>query len=169
MVIRTIRLVAEIWISLADEARRAGVWPGPCARHAAREIVPIWHNPGQAAGQHVGLPPQTAEWELDTTTAAGRAVQVPNPRVESSPDSQRWWVRSWRPAFLRFVCNVLLPLGIVITTAIAAVNHGSMRVYWSLGSFVCIAITGLVNYYKDRTASAIRNAAIRINTDLRRS
>ncbi len=54
----------------------------------------------------------------------------------------------------------------VVTGAIAAVNHGPIRVYWSLGSFVALFLNGLISYNKDRTGAAIRDAVIRIRTDL---
>jgi hypothetical protein len=74
--------------------------------------------------------------------------------------------RVWRLRASGVTRNIILPLIIVLTTAIAAVNHGPVRVYWSLGTFVAIFLTGLVNYNRDRVATTAREEAIRSKTDL---
>lgn len=66
----------------------------------------------------------------------------------------------------RIATNVVLPLVIVTTTAIAAIKHGPVRVYWSLGTFFAVLAMGVINYNKDRVASTIRDEAIRARTDL---
>lgn len=62
--------------------------------------------------------------------------------------------------------NIILPVIIVSTTAIASVKHGPVRVYWSLGVFAAVLLTGLANYNRDRTTAVVRDEAIRSKTDL---
>jgi putative methionine-R-sulfoxide reductase with GAF domain len=65
----------------------------------------------------------------------------------------------------RAASNVLLPLVIAITTAIAATKHGPVRVYWCLGAFLALLVNGVISYTKDRNTRAIRDDAIRARTD----
>jgi hypothetical protein len=74
--------------------------------------------------------------------------------------------KNWRTAALQVATNVVLPIAIAVTTAIGVANHGVIAVYWYLGAFVALFINGLISYNRDRTSSAIRNAAVRSETDL---
>lgn len=69
-------------------------------------------------------------------------------------------VQKWRTYFRR-TALVLLPVVIAVTVAIAAVKHGPVRVYWSLGSFLAILTTGVITLNKELNADAARNEAIR--------
>jgi hypothetical protein len=85
--------------------------------------------------------------------ASGRAAEIARRRIAA-------------PWLSQLTTNVLLPLVIVVTTAIAAVKHGPTRVYWSLGTFVAVFVIGLISYNKDRTSAAIRDEAIQSRTEL---
>lgn len=74
--------------------------------------------------------------------------------------------KNWRTAALQVATNVVLPIAIAVTTAIGVANHGAIAVYWYLGTFVGLLINGLISYNRDRTSSAVRNAAVRSETDL---
>lgn len=71
-----------------------------------------------------------------------------------------------RSRTIQFGANVVLPVVIATATAIAGVNHGSAKVYWYLGAILGLSINGVISYTKDRAASAVRDAAIRTETDL---
>lgn len=89
-----------------------------------------------------------------------------NRKVVSTGNSGEAAPKRRLAAASRLTSIIVIPVIIAVTTAIAGVNHGPVKVYWYLGTFVGLLINGLIAYNKDRTAIAIRNAAIRSETDL---
>jgi hypothetical protein len=69
-------------------------------------------------------------------------------------------VQKWRTYFRR-TALVLLPVVVAVMAAIAAVKHGPIRVYWSMGSFLAILATSVITVNKELNANAARNEAIR--------
>src|SRR6267378_3528182 len=63
--------------------------------------------------------------------------------------------------YSRYAIIVLLPLIIAVTVAVAAVNHGPVRVYWTLGSLFATLATGMITVSKDRNVLAARAEAVR--------
>jgi putative methionine-R-sulfoxide reductase with GAF domain len=61
---------------------------------------------------------------------------------------------------------VLLPVVTVITTAVAAVNSGHIRVYWSLGAVAATLGNGAWNMMKERNARAIEVQAVVAKSNL---
>lgn len=86
-------------------------------------------------------------------------------QVGGPPDAQTPSTRR-RSKAMQLSANVVLPIAIAIATAVAGVNHGSAKVYWYIGVVLGLFINGLISYAKDRAATAVRNAAIRTETDL---
>jgi hypothetical protein len=60
----------------------------------------------------------------------------------------------------------VLPAASAVTTAIAAVNHGPIRVYWSIAAVGAIAGTATVNVLKERKARATRKNAKQLKAEL---
>jgi hypothetical protein len=52
------------------------------------------------------------------------------------------------------------------TTAVAAVNHGPVRVYWALGAVAATAGSAVFGVFKDRQASASASAAVTAKAQL---
>jgi GAF domain-containing protein len=53
-----------------------------------------------------------------------------------------------------YVLGTLLPVGPVVTGAIAAVNHGAVRVYWILGTIAATLLVSAFGVYKSVRADA---------------
>jgi hypothetical protein len=102
----------------------------------------------------------------DLTVTVSTPSTRPGSKPVAIPENPRSWQSLWRSRISRATTNVILPLVAVTTTAIAAVKHGPVRVYWSLGTFFGVLVIGLISYNKDRTSAVIREDAIRSRTDL---
>jgi hypothetical protein len=128
------------------------------ARVSFRRILPI---PVSTA---VYLAPTAggANWDLTEIRQMTLGVR-PQTEVEQRRKSK--FNVFWRISLPRAAINVILPLGVSVFTAIAAVEHGPVRAYWCIAAFTCLALAGVINYAKDRSLTAVRNAAIQSNTD----
>jgi hypothetical protein len=94
-----------------------------------------------------------------------QTVRAPEQQIPAhSPNSNTKKIRAWRLSN-RIVTNILLPLLLAVFTAIAAVERGPIRVYWSLGAFVVVVLTGVINYSKDRTTAALREDALSLRIE----
>jgi GAF domain-containing protein len=97
---------------------------------------------------------------------SGQNTRAVERRDKASAQASRIRRSRWWRLLSRIATTALLPLITAIATAIAAVNHGPVRVYWSLGAFVAIAMNGLISYNKDRIVTTIRDVAVQLRTDL---
>jgi hypothetical protein len=61
--------------------------------------------------------------------------------------------------FYRYFLPIFLPIASAITTAIAAVNHGPIRVYWCLGAFTAIGAIGVLSVLKERHTKSVSRIA----------
>ena len=68
--------------------------------------------------------------------------------------------------YCRYISLIALPLVVVVTTAVAAVEHDAVRVYWSLGTFLAVLATSVLSVNKDQSAVAARTEAIRARIEL---
>ena len=86
--------------------------------------------------------------------------------VRSADNGEEQFEESIRHKLLRYMLLVIPAPLTATTTAFAAVNHGPVRVYWSLGTIATLIGSGFTNVYKDRNASANRADALRTKTEL---
>jgi len=103
--------------------------------------------------------------ESETIVGGQRTVQAPRQQSPALAQNPNTWKRRIPQLSKRVTSNILLPLIIVVFTAIASVKHGPVRVYWSLGAFVVVALTGVINYGKDRTGATLRDATLRLRVE----
>jgi bacteriorhodopsin len=62
--------------------------------------------------------------------------------------------------FRRALSTVILPVTIATTSVFAALEHGSVRVYWSIGTVAAVLIAGVISFAKERNAVTVREKAI---------
>jgi GAF domain-containing protein len=86
--------------------------------------------------------------------------------LETQSDQNSSRVQGMRLALGRYCLPVVLPIASAVTTAVAAVNHGSDRVYWSIGAVAAIAGTATINVLKERRAVVTRKNVEQIKTEL---
>jgi hypothetical protein len=77
---------------------------------------------------------------------------------QADPSNEK---RSLRRGVFGYCIPVLLPIASAIATAIAAVNHGPVRVYWVMGAVAAIGVSSTLSVIKERrTKSAYRNSEV---------
>jgi hypothetical protein len=67
---------------------------------------------------------------------------------------------------IRYTTLVILPVIVVVATAIAEANQGPVRVYWSLGTVAAVIASSILAVNKEQTAVAARAEAIRARIEL---
>jgi hypothetical protein len=68
--------------------------------------------------------------------------------------------------FRRALSTVILPVVMTATTIMASLEHGPVRVYWSIGIAAAVLINGVISFAKDRNAVTVREQAIGLRTAL---
>jgi GAF domain-containing protein len=91
-----------------------------------------------------------------------------NTRAPRTDQSERWGRLVWR-LVIRYGPPSVFPVVAAITAAVAGVNHGHVRVYWTLGAVGATAGTAILSGLKERQAAISAHAAktaIEIKKDL---
>ena len=74
--------------------------------------------------------------------------------------------RLGRSAFVRYVAPIALPVVTAACTAIASVNRGPVRVYWTLGAIAALIGTGFLAVSKERKTRDAQRQAVLAKADL---
>jgi len=69
-------------------------------------------------------------------------------------------------AVLKYAPLILLPILIALTTASAARSQGPTRVYWTLGAFGAVVLSGYLSVVRERHAVARRRDAVSARAEL---
>lgn len=91
-------------------------------------------------------------------------MDIPSTLAGRQPGDRR--DRNFVPVAVRLAANVVLPIAIAATTAVGAISHGAIAVYWFLGTAVGLILNGLITYNRDRASDSMRETAIRTAADL---
>ncbi|RKR88434.1 GAF domain-containing protein [Micromonospora pisi] len=67
---------------------------------------------------------------------------------------------------MRYGFPVFFPASAVVSTFLASLNHGPIRVYWGLGAIAATTGTAIFGVFKERQASAAGDAAARARAQL---
>ena len=62
--------------------------------------------------------------------------------------------------FRRALSTVILPVVMTATTIMASLEHGPVRVYWSIGIAAAVLINGVISLAKDRNAVTVSTPAV---------
>jgi hypothetical protein len=101
------------------------------------------------------------EIQITTKRAPGNLVE------DNGPEKERGWLSSTIGNGLFGYClPVILPIGSAVTTAIAAVNHGPVRVYWSIGAVAAIAASSALGAFKEHGAKSAYKSAEQKKSEL---
>jgi hypothetical protein len=98
---------------------------------------------------------------LSETLDAGQQQDLPGPAIETGGigDGDSSVDRRWLRRNLQFVLLALLPVIAATAAAIAAANHGPVRVYWAMLAVVATLCTAALNVVKDRQAATLATHA----------